>query len=166
MPLLDLCCTHETSSAQWTISVVSLHLQTLGREDARKGRWAGGDHAHLQALLLPERHRASVGGTGPVQLSFLLSTRLLDMKHDATDRFMRDTILLCNRTKWFVVLQHAMHDHWPVFSRNTVFRLFRPWSPFAHNWREAGVMGFIMSEQSLNLEIQFASRGKEEVENW
>jgi hypothetical protein len=47
-----------------------------------------GDHTHPRALLLPGHHRASVVGTVPVQLSFLLSTLLLDRKHDATDRFM------------------------------------------------------------------------------
>ena len=47
-----------------------------------------GNHAHLQALLLPGRYRASVVGTVTAQLRFLLYTLLLDMKHDATDRFM------------------------------------------------------------------------------
>ncbi len=85
------------------------------------------------------------------------------MKHDATDRFMRDTIVLCNRTKWFVVLHHTMNDHRPVFSGNTIFRVFWPWSPFANNRRRAGVMGFTVCEHVLYLQIQFASRGKEEV---
>jgi hypothetical protein len=74
-----LWCTDETRSAQWTICVPSLHLLILRREDARKGRWAGGDQVHPQALLLPGRHRASVGGTGPVPLRILLSMPLLDM---------------------------------------------------------------------------------------
>lgn len=58
------------------------------------------------------------------QLRFLLSTLLLDMKNNTTDRFMRDTILLCDRTKWFVVLYHTMNDHRPVFSGNTVVWVF------------------------------------------
>jgi hypothetical protein len=96
----------------------------------------------------------------------LLSTLLLDMKYDATDRFMRDTILLSNPTKWFVVLHHAMHDHRPVFRGNTIFRV--PWSlsAFANKRRRAGVMCFIVSEHVLYLEVQFARGGKEEGENW
>ena len=56
--------------------------------DARKGRCAGGDHPHPQALLLPGRYRASVVGKVTAHLRFVLYTLLLDMKHDATDRFM------------------------------------------------------------------------------
>src|SRR6266566_10016291 len=51
-----------------------------------------------------------------VALRFLLSTRLLSMKDEATDRLMRDPILICNCTKWFVVLHHTMKKHRPVFS--------------------------------------------------
>ncbi len=102
-------------------------------------------------------------GTVSAQLSFLLSALLLDMKRNPADRFMRDTILLCNSTKWFTVLHQAMHDHWPVFSWNTVFEVFWPWSPFVNNRRRAGVMCFILSEQVLYLEIQCTSRSKEEV---
>jgi hypothetical protein len=36
-PLLRLCCTDGTSSAQRTISIVSLHIQTVHGEDARTG---------------------------------------------------------------------------------------------------------------------------------
>jgi hypothetical protein len=85
------------------------------------------------------------------------------MKHDATDRFMRDTILLCNRTKWFVVLPDAMKDHRPVFRGNTIFRVPWPWPAFANNRRRAFVMCFIVSEHVFYLEIQCARRGKEEV---
>jgi hypothetical protein len=104
--------------------------------------------------------------TAIAQLSFLLSTLLLDMEHDATDRFMRDTIPLCNSTKGFVVLYHALNDHRPVFSGKTVVRVCWTWSPCANNRRRAGVMCFVVSEQLLHLEIQFAQRGKEEGENW
>ncbi len=90
----------------------------------------------------------------------------LDMMNDATDRFMRDTILLRNRTKWFVVLHNTMDDHRPVFSGNAVCGAFWPWSPFANNRRKADVMCFVVSEHVLDLEIQCASRSKEEVENW
>ena len=165
-PVLRLWCADETSSAQGTIGVPSLHLLTLRREEARKGRWAGGDHAHPQALLPSGHHRASVGGTGPVPLRFWPSTLLLHMKHEATDRFRRDPILLCNRTKWFVVLHHTMDDHRPAFSGKSVFGVFWPWSPFATHRRRTGVSGFTMSEHLLDLEIQFPRRCKEEGKNW
>ncbi len=86
--------------------------------------------------------RASV----PIPLRFLLSMLPLDSMNDATDRFMGDTILLCNCTKLFIVLHHPMNDHRPVFSGNTVVRVFRPWSPFANNGRRADVICFVMSE--------------------
>ena len=137
----------------------SLYLQTLRREDARKGRCTDRDHAHPQALLLPGHHRAPVLGKVTVQSSFLLTTLLLNMEYDATDRFMRDIILLRYRTKWFVVLHHPMHDHRPVFSGNAVLRVFWPWSPFDNNRRRAGVRCFVVSEQLLHLEIQFPRWG-------
>jgi hypothetical protein len=126
LPLLHWLCADDLISAQWTVCVPSRPLQTLRREYERKGRCAGRDHAHLQALVLPGYHSASVEGTVTAQLRFLLSRLFLDMKHDATDRFMRDTKLLCNRTKWFVVLHHTMHDHLPVFRGNSVVRVFSP----------------------------------------
>ncbi len=98
-PVLHLCCAGGTGSAQWAICVPSLDLQTRRREDARNGRCAGGDHTHPQALMLPGRHRVSVVEKVTVQLSFFLDRLLLDMKHDATDRFMRDTIRCCNGTE-------------------------------------------------------------------
>jgi len=85
------------------------------------------------------------------------------MKDEATDRLMRDTILLCNSTKGFVVLHHTMNNQRPVFSGKSIVRVFRPWSPFANHRRRAGVRCFIVSQQVLHLEIQFASRGKEEI---
>jgi hypothetical protein len=85
---------------------------------------------------------------------------------EATDRFMRDTVCCCYRSKWFFLLHNTMNDHWPVFSGNTICRVFWPWSPFANHRRRAGVMCFIVSEQLLHLEIQCASRSKEKVENW
>jgi hypothetical protein len=50
------------------------------------------DHTDLQALLLPERNRASVIGIVTEQLRFFLPMLLLYTKHDAADRFMRYTI--------------------------------------------------------------------------
>ena len=67
-----------------------------------------------QALLLPGHYRASVVGTVPVPLRFLLSTLLLDMKHNATDRFMRDTIRCCHGTERFFLLHHTLHHCRPI----------------------------------------------------
>ena len=107
-PLLCLWWAAGLIGPQWSIFVPSLHLQTRRREEARKGRCACGPHKHPQALLLPGRHRASVVGKVPVQLRFFLSTLLLDMKHDATDRFRRDTIRGCNCTERFFLFHHTV----------------------------------------------------------
>jgi len=115
---------------------------------------------------LSGRHLASVGGTGPVPLPFLPSTRLLDMKYNAMDRFMRDPIRCCHSTERFVFLYHPMNDHRPVFSGDTVLRVFWPWTPLANYRRRAGVRGSTVSEHLLHLEIQCARRGKEEGTNW
>ena len=96
----------------------------------------------------------------------MLSTLLVSMKKEATDRFRRDPILLCNRTKWLVVLHHTMKDHRPMFSGKTVVQVFWPWPPFATHRRRTGVMGFIVSEHLLHLEIQCARRSKQEGKNW
>jgi hypothetical protein len=88
------------------------------------------------------------------------------MNEEATDRFMWDSRLICNLTKWFVVLHHAMDDPRPVFSGNTIVRVFWPWSPLANYRRRAGVRGSTVSEHLLDLEIQDARRRKEEVINW
>jgi len=90
----------------------------------------------------------------------------MNMKHDATDRFMRDSIRGCYCTERLLLLHQTMYDCRPVFNGKTVFRVFWPWSPFANNRRRAGVMCFIVSEHVLYFEIQYARRGKEEVENW
>ena len=95
-----------------------------------------------------------------------MSLLLKRMKKEATDRFRRDTKLLCNWTKWVVVLHHTMNNERPVVSRKTVLRVFWPWSPFANHRRRAVVMSFVVSEQVLYLEVQLASRDKEEGENW
>jgi len=88
------------------------------------------------------------------------------MKKEATDRFRRDTKLLCNWTKRFIVLHDTMNNERPVVSRNTALRVFWPWSPFATHWRRADARCFVVSEQVLYLQIQFARRGKEEGTNW
>lgn len=88
------------------------------------------------------------------------------MKDEATDRFLGDTILICHLTKWFAVLHHAMDDPRPVFSGNTIVRVFWPWSPLATYRRRAGVRGSTVSEHLLDLERQYARRSKEEGENW
>jgi len=97
---------------------------------------------------LPGRHRASAVGNVPVQLRIFL-----DMKYDATDRFMRDTIRGCYGAERFLLLYHTIYNSRPVFSRNTIVRVFWPWSPFANNRRRTGVMCFIVSEHLLHLEI-------------
>jgi hypothetical protein len=93
-------------------------------------------------------------------------TLLMNMKHEATDRFMRDSIRGCYCTERFLLLHHTMNDHRPVFSGKTGVRVFWPWSPFANKRRRAGVLCFIVSEQVLYLEIECANRGKEAGENW
>jgi hypothetical protein len=60
------------------------------------------------------------------KLRFILYTLLLDMKHHATDRFMRDSICSCYRAERFLLLHHTMYYCRPVFGRNTVVRVFRP----------------------------------------
>jgi len=81
----------------------------------------------------------------------------------ATDRFRRDSISCCNCAERFLLLHHTMYYCRPVFSGKTVFRVYRPWSPFANHRRRADVICFVVSEQVLDLEIQFSSRSKEEV---
>ena len=74
-----------------------------------------------------------------VPLSFLLSKLLLNMKKDATDRFMRDSIRGCYGAARFLLLHHTMYDCRPVFSGKTVFRVFRPWSSVLDKRRVASL---------------------------
>jgi hypothetical protein len=134
----------------------SLHLQTLCREVARKGRGAGVDHAHVQALLPPGCHRASVVGTVPGPLRFLLSALLMHMKKKATDRFMRDSIGGCYGAQRFLLLQHTLHHHRPVLSGNSGLRVFRPRSSVLEKRRIASLTYIIFCQKGLDLEIQFA----------
>jgi hypothetical protein len=96
----------------------------------------------------------------------LLSTLLLDIKHDATDRFMRDSIRGCYCTERFLLLHHTMYDCRPVFNGKTVFRVFRPRSSVLDHRRVASLKEFIFCKKALHLEIEFPRRGKEEGENW
>jgi len=151
---------HSGPSASFPAPVDS--MQERGKERSRC-RW----RPHTCASALAARTSSCLCvGIVTVQLSFLLSTLLLDMKHEATDGFMRDTILLCNRTKWFVVLYNTMNNHRPVGGGNTICWVFWSWSPFAYNWKRADVMCFILSQHVLDLETQCARRSKEEGENW
>jgi len=79
---------------------------------------------------------------------------------------MRDTVCSYHCAERFLLLLNTVNDHWPVFSGNTVLRVFWPWTAFADHRRRTGIIRFIVSEQVLDLEIEFAGRSKEEVENW
>ena len=88
------------------------------------------------------------------------------MKHDATDRFMRGSIGCYYGAERFLLLHNTLHYSRPLGFGNTVVRVFWPWSPFTNNRRRAGIMCFVVSEHILDLEMQLASRDKEEGENW
>ena len=120
----------------------------------------------MPALLLPGYHRSSVVGTVPEPLRFLLSTLLMPMKKDATDRFMRDTIRGCYGAQGFLLLHHTLHDHRPVLSGKSVWRVFRPRSSVFEKRRIASLTYVIFCQKMLDLEIQCARWGQEEVENW
>ena len=76
---------------------------------------------------------------------------------------MRDTVCCCHCAKRFLLLHNTVNDHRPVFSGNTVFWVFRPWSSVLDNRRVASLKSFIFCQKVLRLEIQFLRRGKEEV---
>ncbi len=150
--VVRLLCVDEMCSTQWTICVPSRHYWNCARK--MKGR-----------LLCRCGPRPSVSSRGArtasclfrrivtAQLSFLLSTLLLDMKHDATNRFMRDTVRCCYSAEGFLLLHHTMYYCRPKFSGNAVCRVFWPWSPFGNNRRRAGAICFVVSEHVLDLEI-------------
>ena len=92
----------------------SLHRETQCREGASRSLGVDGHHVQLQALLLPGRHRASVVGIETAQLRILLSTLLGDMKQNATDRFVRDTIRGCYGAERFFLLYHTLHYGRPL----------------------------------------------------
>jgi hypothetical protein len=87
---------------------------TQGRGKQGKVDGQVGTRCIRQLSRLSGRHRASVGGTGPVPLRFWLSTPLLDMKQDAADRFVRDPIRCCHGTERFLLLHHTMHHRRPL----------------------------------------------------
>ena len=99
-------------------------------------------------------------------LSFLLSTLLLDMKHDATDRFMRDTILLLQPYGVVRFLHHTMHDS--SASVQWEYRISDVLALVAVcQQSEDGCSHMLHRERArLDLEIEFARRRKEEGENW
>jgi hypothetical protein len=73
------------------------------------------------------------------QLCSLLSMLFLNMKQDATNRFMRDPIGGCYSAERFLLLHHTMYDCRPKFSGNTEFRMLRPWSPVLEKMRVASL---------------------------
>ena len=52
--------------------------------------------------------------TVSTQLCFLLSTLLLDMQYDPTDRFIRDTICGCHGAQRFFLPDHKLHNGRPL----------------------------------------------------
>jgi hypothetical protein len=90
----------------------------------------------------------------------------LNMKHDATDRFMRDSICGCYGAERFLLLHHTLHDGRPQVSWNTIVRMFRPRSSVPEKRRVPPLKEFISRQKVLYLQIQLSRRGKEEVENW
>jgi hypothetical protein len=97
--------------------------------------------------------------TFSIQLCFLLSTLTLDMKHDATDRFMRDAICGCYYTERLLLLHHLLYYSRPKFSGDTVFWLFGSWSSVFDKRKVASLNEFIFRQKVLHLEVQFPSRG-------
>ncbi len=97
-----------------------------------------------------------------VPLGFLLSKLLMNMKK-ATDRFVRDSIGGCYCAQRFLLLHHTLHHHRPVFSGNSVLRVFRPRSSVLDKRRIASLTDVIFCQKVLDLEIEFARRSKEEV---
>ncbi len=51
--------------------------------------------------------------------------------------------------RWIVVLNHAMHDEWPVFRENTVVRLFLALVDVCQQRGRGSITGFIVGEQGL-----------------
>jgi hypothetical protein len=78
-----------------------------GKRQARKGRWAGGDHTHPQALSAFRKLSCLC------QRKRTWTVTLLDMKHHATDRFRRDPICGCHDAKRFLLLHHTLHHGRP-----------------------------------------------------
>ena len=62
------------------------------------------------------------------RLRSFLSVLFLNMKHDATNRFMRDSIRRCYGAERFWLLHHTLYNCRPQVSWKTRVRMFRPWS--------------------------------------
>jgi len=102
-----------------------------------------------------------------VPLRFLLSTLLMRMKHDATNRFMRNTVRCCHDAERFLLLHNTVHHGRPLGSGKTVCRVLWPWPPVLHhNRRMASLSCFLFSKKTLHLLIQDSCWGKEEGTNW
>ncbi len=67
------------------------------------------------------------------------------MKHDAADRFMRDTTGGRNSTERFLLLHHTLHHRRPLGSGKTVCRLLWPWPPLLDHRRRASLSWFLRS---------------------
>jgi hypothetical protein len=93
--------------------------------------------------ILPTSKIATTLGMVTLQLRFLLPTLLLDMKHDATDRFMRDSIRCCYNVERFFLLQQTMYYCRPKFSENAVVLMSRPWSSMLNKRRVTSLNLFI-----------------------
>ena len=190
-PVLRLWCADGTSSAHLTLPVMSLHSQMVHGEDARNmphpvgkpSLWRASGYRRYSAaprdgVMVVDRARQqwlpSIGtrkracrfeGLRPVgvPLRFLLSTLLMQMKKKATDRFVRDSIRGGYGAQRFLLLHHTLHHHRPVFSGNSVLRVFRPRSSVLDKRRIASLTDVIFCQKVLDLEIEFARRSKEEV---
>src|SRR5438067_11385889 len=88
------------------------------------------------------------------------------LKKKATDRFRRNAVGGCNCTERFLLLHHTTQHRRPLGSGKSVCWVLWPWPPLLdHHRRRADVMGFIVCEQVLHLELQVASRCKQEGYN-
>lgn len=137
--VVRLLCVDEMCSTQWTICVPSRHYWNCARKMKER-------------LLCRCGPRPSVSSRGArtasclfrrtvaAQLSFLLSTLLLDMKHDAMNRFMRDTVAaatvrrdsFCSTTQCTTVGQSS--------AGMPYFGCFGPGHPFVNNRKRTGVI--------------------------
>jgi hypothetical protein len=70
---------------------------------------------------------------------------MMNIKHDATYRFMRDAICSCYSAERFFLLQYMLHDCRPKFSGNPVVRVFWPWSSVLEKRRVTSLEYFIFN---------------------
>ena len=124
--VLCLLCADETCSTRWTIcafpgTYCSCAVKRHGKVEVQQGL-----HACVSSLVARTSSCLCLRST--VQLDFLLSTLLLGIKYNATDRFMRDSICGCYGAERFFLLHYTLHDCRPKFSWNTIVRMYRSWS--------------------------------------